>query len=90
MHAWTHNHKHQSSCIDRGLCLFFHKNSGECLRVQCEALTQFLPESRLGGSAGHGHLYYDPPDAEFPLGPQDPKVSMSYHSFKKNKICQFY
>lgn len=55
----------------------------ECLRVQCEALTQFLPESHLGGSAGHGHLYCDPPDAEFLLGPQDPKVAMSYHSFKK-------
>lgn len=57
----------------------------ECLRVQCEALTQFLPESRLDGSAGHGHLYCDPLDAEFLLGPQDPKVAMSYHSFKKNK-----
>lgn len=52
----------------------------ECLWVQCEALTQFLPESHLGESAGHGHLYYDPPDAEFLLGLQDPKVAMSYHS----------
>ncbi len=77
-HTWTPK-EHQSNCIDNCivtvLCLFLYKNSGVP-----QALTQFPPESHLGGSAGHGHLYYDPPDAEFLLGLQDPKVAMSYHS----------
>lgn len=57
----------------------------ECLRVQCEALTQFLPKSHLGGSADHGRLYCDPPDEEFLLGPQDPKVAKSDHSLERRK-----
>lgn len=28
------NHKHQSSCKDRGLCLFFHKNSASGFSVR--------------------------------------------------------
>lgn len=57
----------------------------ECLRVQCEALTQFLPKSHLGGSADHGRLYCDPPDEEFLLGPQDPKVAKSDRSLERRK-----